>query len=75
MRSCIVWSPRSDRAFPGDAESVRDVNPPVSCGPPNLEETKRGMNQLESGEAPGECGIYAEMLSAGESPPFCGCTL
>ena len=39
--------------------------PPVSCDPPTLEETRRAVNQLKSGKAPGGCGIYAEMFKAG----------
>ena len=30
------------------------------------------MNQLKSVKAPSGCGIDAEMLKEGDSPPFCG---
>ena len=36
----------------------------VSCDPPTLEETRRAVNQLKSGKAPGGWGIYAEVLKA-----------
>ena len=51
--------------FPGDVDVVRDADPSVSCDPPTLEETRRAVNQLKSGKAPGECDINAEMLRAG----------
>ena len=36
---CVNFCP--DREFPGDYDAVRDADPPVSCDPPTLEETKR----------------------------------
>ena len=51
--------------FPGDVDAVRDAAPLVGCDPPALEETRRAVNQLESGEAPRVRGIYAEVLKAG----------
>ena len=39
-----------------------------SCDPPTLEETRKALEQLKDGKAPGTCGVYAEMLKAsGES--------
>ena len=55
----------SDREIPGDFDAVRDADPPVSCDPPALEESRRAVNQLKHGKTPGECGIYAGMLKAG----------
>ena len=52
-----MWTPH--REFPGD------VDPPVSCDPPTLEEMRRAVNQLKSGEAPAGCRIYANMLRVG----------
>ena len=57
-----MWTPPG-REFPGDVDAVRDANPHVSCDPPTLEETRRAVNQLKSGKAPGGCGIYAEMVT------------
>ena len=70
---CTVWSP--DREFSGVDATVQDVDTPISCDAPALEETRRAGNQLKNGKAPGVCGIYAEMVKAGEPPPSCGCTL
>ena len=49
------------------AEGVTAVvaDPPISCDPPTLEETRRALDQLRDGRAPGVCGIRAEMLRAG----------
>ena len=58
-----MWTP--GREFPGVVDAVRDADPPVSCDPPTLEETRRAVNQLKSGKAPGGYGIHAEMLRAG----------
>ena len=59
--------PFPGREFPRDVDAVRDADPLVSCDPPTLEETRRAVNQLKSGKAPGGCGIYDEMLRAGEA--------
>ena len=61
-----------DREFLGDVDAVRNAEPPVSCDPPTLEETRRAVNQLKSGKALEGCGIYAEMLRAEEPPLSCG---
>ena len=37
----------------------------MACDPPILEETRRALNQLNSGKYHRGCGIYAEMLRAG----------
>ena len=58
------------REFPGDVEAVRDADSPVSCDPPSLEETKRAVDQVKCGKAPGGCGICAEMLKAGRAAVF-----
>ena len=39
----------------------------MSCDPPTLKEPRRAVNKLKSRETPGRCGIYAEMLKAGEA--------
>ena len=70
--SCFVWT---DREFPVGVDSVRYADPPVSCDPPTLEETRRAVKQLKSRKVPGGCGIHSEMLKAEKPPPFCGCTL
>ena len=57
-------------AFPVNVDGVRDADPSVSCDPPTLVGTRRALNHLESGNAPGGCGIYAEILRAREPPPF-----
>ena len=41
------------------------ADPPISCEPPTLEETRKALGQLKDGKAPGTCGVYAEMLKAG----------
>ena len=58
-----------DREFPGDVDAVQDADPPVSCDPHTLEETRRAMIQLKSAKAPGGCSIYAEMLRVGSRRP------
>ena len=50
--------------------SVDDVetlvaDPPISCDLPTLEVTRKALEQLKDGKAPGTCGVYAEMLKAG----------
>ena len=40
-------------------------DPPISCDPPSLEETRGAVKQLKGGKAPGVCGIHAEFLKAG----------
>ena len=55
---------------PGREISVDGVealvaNPSISCDPPTLEETRKALDQLRDGKAPGGCGIHAEMLKAG----------
>ena len=61
-----MWAPPG-RAFPGDVDAVRDADPTVSCDPPTLEETRRAVNQLKSGKAPGGCGIYRRDAQGGGS--------
>ena len=51
-----------DRRFSGDAAAVQDVDHPVSCGPPNIEDTRRAVKQLNSGKAPRAWGIYADIF-------------
>ena len=53
-----------DREIPGDADALEYANPPVSCDPPNLKESKWAMKQLNREEAPSRGGIYAEILKA-----------
>ena len=53
------------REFPEDVDVVRDAEPPVSCDPLILEKTRRALNQLKSGKAPGGCGIYALDVQGG----------
>ena len=49
---------------------VRDVtipiaDPPINCDLPSFVETQAAVNWLKWGEAPGICGIHAELLKAG----------
>ena len=69
-----MWTPPR-REFPEDVDAVRDADPRVSCDPPNLEETRKAVKELECGKVPGECGILSEMLKAGRAAPSFGCTL
>ena len=41
------------------------VDPPINCGPHSFVETQAAVNRLQWGEAPGICGIHAELLKAG----------
>ena len=41
------------------------ADPPINCGPPSLVETQAAVNRLKWGQAPGICGIHAELLKAG----------
>ena len=52
-----------------DVGAVRDADFPVSYDPPTLEETRKAVEQLKSGKAPGGCGINADMLKAEEGNP------
>ena len=69
-----LWSCYSERLYqahlPTVELDVKDVtvpiaDPPISCDPPSFVETQPVVNQLKWGEAPGFCGIHAEILKAG----------
>ena len=61
-----VDPPRNEISVDGVEALVAD--PPISCEPPTLEETRKALDQLKEGKAPGSCGIHVEMLKAGGEP-------
>ena len=40
-------------------------DPPLNTDEPTLEEVRKAVGQLKDGKAPGNCGVFAEMLKAG----------
>ena len=72
MKAC--WAGYFERLDQADTPAVElDVrgapipiaDPPINCGPPSFVETQAAANQLKDGQAPGICGIHAELLKAG----------
>ena len=68
------WSGYFERLYKADPPAVelevRGVtipvaDPPINCGPPSLVETQAAVNRLKWSEAPGICGIHAEVHKAG----------
>ena len=68
------WASYFERLYQADPPAVElDVrgvtitiaDPPINCGPPSFVETQAAVNRLKWGEAPGICGIHAELLKAG----------
>ncbi len=53
------------RGLPDEGVTAVDADPPASCAPPTLEETRKAVVQLKDEKAPGVCGIHAEMLKTG----------
>ena len=49
----------------GVAIPVADL--PINCGPPSFVETQAAVNRLKWGEAPGICGIHAELKAGGNA--------
>jgi len=46
-------------------DTIPIAYPPINCGSPSFVETQTAVNRLKLGEAPGICGIHAELLKAG----------
>ena len=72
VKAC--WAGYFERLYQADPPAVElDVrgvtipvaDPPINCDPPSFVETQAAVNQLKWGEAPGICGIHAELLKAG----------
>ena len=64
------WAGYFERLYQADPPAVKGVtvpvaDPPINCGPPSFLETQAAVNRLKWGEAPGICGIHAELLKAG----------
>ena len=68
------WAGSFERLYQADPPAVKfDVRgdtipiayPPINCGSPSFVETQTAVNRLKLGEAPGICGIHAELLKAG----------
>ena len=72
MKAC--WSGYFERLYQVDSPAVElDVrsvtvpiaDPLINCNPPSFVETQAVMNRFKWGEAPGICGILAELLKVG----------
>ena len=78
MKAC--WASYFARLYQADPPAVElDVNPPIAdpamdvpisdppinCDPPSFVETQAAVNRFKWGQAPGICGIHAELLKAG----------
>ena len=68
------WAGYFERLYQANSPAVEvDVrsvtipiaDPPINCGTPSFVETEAAVNRLKWGEAPGICGIHAELLKAG----------
>ena len=68
------WAGYFERLYQADPPAVElDVrgvtipvaDPPIYCDPPSFVEIQTVGNWLKWGEAPGICGIHAELLKAG----------
>ena len=68
------WASYFERLYQADPPAVElDVrgvtipiaDPPSNCDPPSFVETQPAVNRLKWGNAPGICGIHAELLKAG----------
>jgi hypothetical protein len=54
-----------DRGLPDEGVTALDADPPASCAPPTVEETRKAVVQLKDEKAAGVCGMHAEMLKTG----------
>ena len=70
------WASYFEQLFQADPPAVElDVtgvaitvaNPPINCGPPSFVEAQAVVNLLKRGEAPGICGILAELKAGGNA--------
>ena len=68
------WAGYFERLYQADPPAVElDIrgvtipiaDPPINCDPPSFMETQAAVNRLKWGEAPGICGVHAELPKAG----------